>query len=65
VTGEGLFTRDYRNLHGQVHKDDFIYLILDKDVFTLTRTEASNIVELMMNIVPGVDEKGALDIDEI
>lgn len=64
ITGEGLFTQEYRNLFGKVHKDDFIYVILDKDVFTLTRTEAANIVELMLNIVPGVDEKGALDIDE-
>jgi hypothetical protein len=61
-----LFTRDYRNGYGAVHKDDFIYLVLDKDIFTLTRTEAANIVELMMNIVPGAeDEKGAIDIEEV
>lgn len=47
-----------------MHKDDFIYVVLDKEQFTLTRTEASNICQIMLNINPHRDDKDRLDIDE-
>ena len=38
-----IFGQEVRTFTGEVHKDDFIYCILEKEQFTLTRTEISNI----------------------
>jgi hypothetical protein len=43
INGYDIFGQEVRTFTGEVHKDDFIYVILDKEEFTMTRTEASNI----------------------
>lgn len=48
-----------------MHKDDFIYCVLDKEQFTMTRSETSNIVQLMLNINPHKDDKERIDLDEL
>jgi len=53
-----------RTFSGEVHKNDFIYIVLDKEQFSLTRTEASNICDLMLNI-SCKDDRGNIDIDEL
>lgn len=62
---EDIFGPEVRLFTGEVHKDDFIYCILEKEQFTLTRTEASNVVQLMLGINPLRDEKERLDLDEL
>lgn len=65
MNGEDIFGQEVRTFTGEVHKDDFIYVILDKEQFTLTRTEVSNICQLMLNINPYKDDKDRIDIDEL
>lgn len=43
INGYDIFGQEVRTFTGEVHKDDFIYVMLDKEEFTMTRTEASNI----------------------
>lgn len=43
LNGEEIFGQEVRTFTGEVAKDDFIFCILDKEQFTLTRTEANNI----------------------
>lgn len=43
LNGEEIFGQEVRTFTGEVGKDDFIFCILDKEQFTLTRTEANNI----------------------
>lgn len=44
-------------------KEEFIYVVLDKEQFTLTRNEVSNIVALMLDI--DQKDKSAIDLDEL
>lgn len=62
LNSDDIFGQEVRTFSGEVHKDDFIYVVLDKEQFTLTRSEASNICDLMTNIT-GKDQ--AVDIDEM
>lgn len=50
LNSEELFGQDIRTCAGEVHKEDFVYIILDRDQFTLTRSEANNICELLLQI---------------
>jgi len=43
LNGEEIFGQEVRTFTGEVVKDDFVFCILDKEQFTLTRTEANNI----------------------
>lgn len=51
VNGENLFRNDIRHHDGSVHKDEFVYNLLNTEQLTLTRTELFYIVEMMTNIV--------------
>ena len=63
INSEALFRHDMRHHDGSVHKDEFIYTLLNTEQLTLTRTEVFYIVDLMTNIVPG--GKANIDIDEL
>ena len=63
INNERLFSSEVRNHDGTVHKDEFIYRLMNTDYLTLTRTEAFYIVDLMSNIVS--KDKPNIDIDEL
>jgi hypothetical protein len=63
LNGEDMFSTDIRNHDGTVHKDEFVYRLLNTEQLTLTRTEVFYIVDLMTNILP--KEKPNVDIDEL
>lgn len=63
LNGEDMFSTDVRNHDGTVHKDEFVYRLLNTEQLTLTRTEVFYIVDLMTNILP--KEKPNVDIDEL
>lgn len=44
INGFDIFGQEVRTFTNEVHKDDFIYCVLDKEQFTITRSETSNIV---------------------
>ena len=39
--------------------------MLDKEQFTLTRTEASNICQILLNVNPHLDDKDRIDLDDL
>jgi len=47
-----------------VRKEDFIYTLLESEIFTLDRKEISNIASLMLNISERND-KGWIDLEEL
>ena len=53
-----------KQFDGSVTKDDFIYTLLNKEEFTMTRTEISNVCDMMLNI-SGKDKREVIDLDEI
>jgi hypothetical protein len=63
LNDEKMFSSDVRNYDGTVHKDEFVYRLLNTDHLTLTRTEVFYIVDLMSNIIG--KEKPNIDIDEL
>jgi hypothetical protein len=65
MNGYDIFGQEVRTFTGEVHKDDFIYTVLDKEQFTLTRTEASNICQIMIGVNPYTDDKDRIDLDEL
>jgi hypothetical protein len=50
LNGEQLFKTDARQFDGTVHKDEFVYILMNEEQFTLTRTEVFHIVDIMLNI---------------
>ena len=63
LNSEELFKDNMRNFDGSVKKDDFIYAVLNRDEFSLTRLEVSNICSLILNI--NRDDKNNIDVDEL
>ena len=63
-TSEDLFNDEVKGFDGSVHKDEFIYVMLDKEEFTLTRTEISNVCELLLNISQK-DERQKIDLVQL
>ena len=63
-TSEALFSDDVKRFDGSVAKDEFIYTILNREEFTLTRTEVTNVTSLMLNITKK-DERESIDLDEL
>ena len=53
-----------KNYDGSVKSDDFIYALLNKAEFTLTRNEITNICTLMTNIGKRSDNNN-LDVNEL
>lgn len=63
-TSDQLFDDDVKGFDGSVHKDEFIYTILNKEEFTLTRGEVSNVCNLLLNINVK-DEKAKIDLEQL
>ena len=61
-TSEDLFDDDVKGFDGSVHKDEFIYTLLNKEEFTLTRTEISNVCSLVLNISEK-DDRAKIDLE--
>ncbi len=61
-TSDQLFDDDVKGFDGSVHKDEFIYTLLNKEEFTLTRTEVSNVCDLLLNISVK-DDKAKIDLE--
>ena len=61
-TSENLFDDEVKGFDGSVHKDEFIYTLLNKEEFTLTRTEVSNVCDLVLNISTK-DDKAKIDLE--
>ena len=64
LNGDELFPNDVKNFDGSVLKDEFIYTLLNREEFTMTRTEISNVCDVMLNI-SGKDKREAIDLDEL
>ena len=65
-TSDDLFSDDVKQFDGSVHKDEFVYTLLNREEFTLTRSELSNLSTLLM--LGGAKQKaerGAIDLDEL
>jgi hypothetical protein len=43
LNGDDIFKDCYKNFDGSVKKDDFLYALLNKEGFTFTRSEISNL----------------------
>ena len=63
-TSEDLFDDDVKGFDGSVHKDEFIYTLLNKEEFTLTRTEISNVCSLVLNISEK-DDRAKIDLEQL
>lgn len=63
-TSEDLFDDEVKGFDGSVQKDEFIYTILNKEEFTLTRTEVSNVCSLLLNI-SFKDDKERIDLEQL
>ena len=61
-TSEDLFDDEVKGFDGSVHKDEFIYKLLNKEEFTLTRTEISNVCSLLLNI-SSKDDREKIDLE--
>ena len=64
LNGEAVFPDHQKNFDGSVRKEDFVYTMLEKEMFTLDRTEVVNIASLMLNIANRTD-RGMIDLDEL
>ena len=63
-TSDELISEDNKLFDGTVVKDNFVYAMLSREEFTLTRTEVANICSLMLNISKK-DEREAINLDEL
>ena len=63
-TSDLLFNDEVKAFDGSVHKDEFVYTFLNKEEFTLTRTEVSNICALLLKISLK-DQKDKIDLDQL
>lgn len=63
-TSDALFGEEVKGFDGSVHKDEFIYTILNREEFTLTRTEVSNVCSLLLNI-SDKDDKAKVDLEQL
>ena len=63
-TSDELFNDEVKGFDGSVHKDEFIYTFLNKEEFTLTRTEVSNVCALLPNISTK-DDKAKIDLEQL
>jgi hypothetical protein len=63
INGDDIFKDSMRNFDGTIKKEDFLYALLNKEEFTLTRTEVTNIQALMLNI--NRNDNNNIDIDEL
>ena len=63
LNGDELFKDTIKNFDGSIKKDDFIYTILNRQEFTLTRTDVTNICSLLLNI--NRNDNNNIDIDEL
>ena len=63
-TSDELFNDEVKGFDGSVHKDEFIYTFLNKEEFTLTRTEVSNVCALLLNISTK-DDKAKIDLEQL
>ena len=61
-TSDTLFNDEVKGFDGSVHKDEFIYTLLNQEEFTLTRSEISNICSLLLNISEK-DDKAKIDLE--
>ena len=59
-----MFKDSLKTFDGGVSKEDFVFTILEKEFFTLDRTEVSNISNLMLNISQKND-RGNIDLEEL
>jgi len=50
LNGKAVFQDHQKAFDGSVRKEDFVYTMLEKEMFTLDRTEVVNIASLMLNI---------------
>lgn len=48
-----------------MHKDEFVYILLNTEQLTLTRTEVFYIMDMMSHIIPQKENKTSIDIDEL
>ena len=61
-----IFKEMPKNYDGTIKKDDFIYAILNTKVFTLTRTEISNISALLLTNTAASGSAGnSIDLEEL
>ena len=61
-----IFKEMPKNYDGTIKKDDFIYAILNAKIFTLTRTEISNISALLLtNVNPAGAATNSIDLEEL
>lgn len=63
LNGDDIFKDHYKNFDGSVKKEDFMYALMNKEGFTFTRSEISNLQSLLLNITKS--ESGNIDIDEL
>jgi hypothetical protein len=60
-----IFKEMPKNYDGTIKKDDFIYAILNTKIFTLTRTEISNISALLLtNVNPSGGAANSIDLED-
>jgi hypothetical protein len=60
-----IFKEMPKNYDGTIKKDDFIYAILNTKIFTLTRTEISNISALLLtNVNPAGGATNSIDLED-
>jgi hypothetical protein len=64
LNSEAIFSNDTKSFDGSVKKEDFVYTLLDKEMFTLDRTEVVNVASLMLNITKH-NNNGYIDLDEL
>ena len=64
INSEAVFKNDVKNFDGSVKKEDFVYTLLDQEMFTLDRSEVVNIASIMLNITKSND-RGHIDLDEL
>jgi hypothetical protein len=64
INSESVFKNDIKNFDGSVKKEDFVYTLLDKEMFTLDRSEVVNVASIMLNITKSKD-RGHIDLDEL
>jgi hypothetical protein len=64
LNGDNIFKDHQKGFDGGVRKDDFVYTLLENELFTLDRAEISNIASLWLNISERND-KGWIDLEEL
>src|SRR5437764_275023 len=50
LNSDDLFKETMRNFDGSIKKEDFIFAIMNKVEYSMTRTEITNICTLLLNI---------------